>query len=448
LMAFRAFIRAALPYVEICSKIQSSLRREIPQGAKGSDPATQLGNAIQDGTISRDRVLQVVADCCPRMSEDGKRKFYNVISDGEKRFFNKTPFKDGALASKVCELANIELAKANVSEFIDFIANSSIDLRTETVVDTSSRNILIYGAPGTGKSYLAERMFACATEHLHRVVFFSEYQNADFVGTLRPAVDGETVTYRFVPGPLVNAWVDALQNPDRSVVLLIDELNRGNAPSIFGEAFQLLDRDEMGSSQYEITLPEEVARHISEKTCKTPNGEVLKKKYGFPQNLFIIGTMNSADQGVFPLDTAFKRRWSFRYMPIDFEKHREDAGFNEPYIRIGELEISWKDLAITMNAVLEENQITEDRFLGPYFVSPTELKSDSLSDVVAQKVLPYLWDDVLKLDDERSIIFNTADYKTFTALQSSFLAGGDVFNADVRQRLASRRDDAGPADES
>ena len=310
------------------------------------------------------------------------------------------------------------------------------------------RNTLFFGAPGTGKSFEAEKLVDCSKEHLHKVVFFAEYQNADFIGTLRPAADGETVTYRFVPGPLVNAWVDALQNPGQPVVLLIDELNRGNAPSIFGEAFQLLDRDEMGSSQYEITLPEEVARHISEKTGKTSNGEVFTEKYGFPRNLFIIGTMNSADQGVFPLDTAFKRRWSFRYMPIDFEAHRGFAGFQESHITIGGLAISWVDFATTINSLLEENQITEDRFLGPFFVSPTELRSGGLSDVVAQKVLPYLWDDVLKLDDERSIIFNTADYKTFTALQSSFLAGGDVFNADVRQRLASRRDDAGPADES
>ena len=135
-------------------------------------------------------------------------------------------------------------------------------------------------------------------------------------------------------------------------------------------------------------------------------------------------------------------------MPIDFETHRGLAGFQESHITIGELAISWVDFATTINSLLEENQITEDRFLGPFFVSPTELRSGSLSDVVAQKVLPYLWEDVLKLDDERSVIFNTADYKTFTALQSSFLAGRDVFNADVKQRLALRRDDAESADES
>ena len=105
---------------------------------------------------------------------------------------------------------------------------------------TVPRNTLFFGAPGTGKSFAAEKLVECDEKHLHKIVFFSEYQNADFLGTLRPTVDGKTVSYRFVPGPLVTAWVDAMQNPDQPVVLLIDELNRGNAPSIFGEAFQLL----------------------------------------------------------------------------------------------------------------------------------------------------------------------------------------------------------------
>ena len=100
--------------------------------------------------------------------------------------------------------------------------------------------------------------------------------------------------------------------------------------------------------------------------------------------------------------------------------------------------VSWVNFATTINSVLEENDIAEDRFLGPFFLSPTELKTDSLSDVVAQKVLPYLWEDVLKLGDERSIIFDTIAFNSFTSLQSAFLNGDDVFNADIRHRLGEQ----------
>lgn len=437
LMALRAFIRATKPYLAICAEILGELQSEIPAEVHGTDTATKLGKAIQTGAIPRERVLKALADLNPQLSADAKEKFYEVVADSNKRFFNKTPFKDGALPSKVCDLANIELAKVNVSEFIDFIANSSVDLRMESQHDVASRNILIYGAPGTGKSFEADNLITSVPEHIHKAVFYSEYQNADFVGSLRPSVSEEKVTYRFVAGPLTNAWVDALLHPDEPVVLIIDELNRGNAPSIFGEAFQLLDRGESGASQYEINLPEEVAKHIAEKTGRSTDDSITEK-YGFPRNFYIVGTMNSADQGVFPLDTAFKRRWNFRYLPIDFSKHGAAPGFSSLSIKIGKLLVSWVNFATTINSVLEENDIAEDRFLGPFFLSPTELKTDSLSDVVAQKVLPYLWEDVLKLGDERSIIFDTIAFNSFTSLQSAFLNGDDVFNADIRHRLGEQ----------
>ena len=179
---------------------------------------------------------------------------------------------------------------------------------------------------------------------------------------------------------------------------------------------------------------------------KESDGGAIRLKYGFPRNFFIVGTMNSADQGVFPLDTAFKRRWHFRHVPTDFEKHKADANFHEPRIRIGELEISWLDFATTINTLLEENQITEDRVFRAVFPIPYRIEIGLFIRRCGPEGSPIPWEDVLKLDDERSVIFNTIDYKTFTALQSSFLARRDVFNVEVRQRLAVTRDDAEPAE--
>ena len=384
-------------------------------------------------------------------NQDTAEKLCQAASDNSWGLSHtKCFFRADIIDALCCNLLNLENNLVNVEALTRFLldhrdptsvwtaTDEQADANTPNELATVPRNTLFFGAPGTGKSFAAETLIKCGKEHLHKVVFFSEYQNADFIGTLRPAADGETVTYRFVPGPLITAWIDALINPDQPVVLLIDELNRGNAPSIFGEAFQLLDRDEAGASQYKITLSEEVEKYLVEQIHGAWDSRTIGEKYGFPRNLFITGTMNSADQGVFSLDTAFKRRWNFRYMPIDFDKHISEVNFERPCIKIGEFEISWVDFATTVNSFLERGQITEDRFLGPFFLSPTELRSDSMHEVIAQKVLPYLWEDVLKLDDERSLIFNTDNYKTFTALQFSFLSGKDVFNIEFTEHIAAK----------
>ena len=177
------------------------------------------------------------------------------------------------------------------------------------------RNVIFFGAPGTGKSYFAKSY--AGADHIERVVFFADYQNSDLVGYLQPQPDEiHGATYKFEKGPLIKALNAAFSRPDRPVVLLIEEINRGNAPAIFGELFQLLDRNNSGESQYSVGASSSVLKeleHIQEIT--------ETRQIWLPNNLFVVGTMNSSDQGVFPLDTAFKRRFSFKYLPIDYSAH-------------------------------------------------------------------------------------------------------------------------------
>ena len=293
------------------------------------------------------------------------------------------------------------------------------------------RNVLYFGAPGTGKSHNAEHYVDCQAEHFYRTVFFADYQNADFVGTIKPAMKGEDVCYRFEAGPLVNALKDAFSNPKTNVVLLIEEINRGNAPAIFGEMFQLLDRDKDGSSKYSIVVSESLQEYLG-----TPSDGPYLDPVRFPSNLFIIGTMNAGDQGVFVLDTAFKRRWHFKYIRIDFDAHLAMGGFSDLKIQLAGKNFSWAVFAKTVNEVLtDEVQVSEDRLLGPFFLSPTELDADDLTEAVAGKVLPYLWEDVLRYDD-RTLLFDS-NINSFAQLQNGLLSGKQVFSDKFNNRLSN-----------
>lgn len=435
------FAKAREVLLEKVSVIDSSVGTQVTKQKTDQKLFEYLKSADQDdATILKALVSEF-------NNHDTATKMLSAATDNSwglnhgKCFFRS---RSDIMNSLCCSLLNFENNVVNIAPLTNFILwhpepsrLMALDVTKKFLEEQTGgpRNMLLFGAPGTGKSFSAETLVDCNKGHLHKTVFFSEYQNTDFVGSLRPSISEDGVTYRFVPGPLTNAWVDALQHPDQPVVLIVDELNRGNAPSIFGEAFQLLDRDESGASQYQINLPEEVAKHIAEQTGRSASDGVVTKRYGFPSNFYIVGTMNSADQGVFPLDTAFKRRWNFRYLPIDFSRYVAQVGFSNPSINIGKFLVNWVDFATAINALLEKEGIAEDRFLGPFFLSPTELKSDSLTEVMAQKVLPYLWEDVLKLGDERSILFDTDAFTSFTALQSAFLRGENVFNADMRDEI-------------
>lgn len=164
-------------------------------------------------------------------------------------------------------------------------------------------NVLLYGVPGCGKSHEIKTKYCNDKKYMERVVFHPDYTYSDFVGQILPKTDGVTISYPFTEGSFTTILRKAIHDPGHMYYLVIEEINRGNAPAIFGEVFQLLDRED-GTSEYGINNFD-IAR------CVYGAG-MEEEEIKIPSNLTILATMNTADQNVFTLDTAFKRRWSLR----------------------------------------------------------------------------------------------------------------------------------------
>lgn len=264
------------------------------------------------------------------------------------------------------------------------------------------KNLIVYGAPGTGKSRMLEDEFGKAPL-TRRVVFHPEYSYFDFIGTYKPVpvydhdnrelftVDGQKISsgtpyidYQFVPGPFTQVLVEAWLDPANMHTLLIEELNRANAASVFGEVFQLLDRNSDGSSEYLFEPSRELREYLNHAGIEP----FIRDGVGLPSNMNIVATMNSADQGVNIIDSAFKRRWNFKYLRIDID----NAVHKDAELRYAGQIITWGTFITAVNDKLKHLRVNEDRLIGPYFIKPSELHNKSAID----KLLLYLWDDVLR----------------------------------------------------
>lgn len=262
-----------------------------------------------------------------------------------------------------------------------------------------SHQIIFYGPPGTGKSYTIKQIMdrlGIPEDNVFRTVFHPEYDYSDFVGTYRPIMERlenreERLNYKFIPGILLRSYVEACIQDD-PVVLVIDEINRGNCSAIFGDFFQLLDRNSMtGESQYSINVPLEISEFIKEQLLLEEDGEHLK--LAFPSNFYIFATMNTSDQSVFPVDSAFIRRWSWRYQGINYE---DAANF---YIKIMEEYYSWEDFLRKINAKIYSITESEDKQLGNRFIMPFGNSAVIHTQSFVEKVLFYLWNEIYKHED-------------------------------------------------
>lgn len=313
-------------------------------------------------------------------------------------------------------------------------------------------NRIIFGAPGTGKSHKLEEDSKLFGENMERVTFHPNYSYAQFVGTYKP-IQGENPTdikYEYIPGPFMRTYVNALNNPEKKFLLLIEEINRANVAAVFGDAFQLLDRKN-GVSEYPIATSEDIKKHLLEKLDCLKDQDINelsdeeKKMYlemKIPENMYIWATMNSADQGVFPMDTAFKRRWEFEYISVN---EPEQVAKIEKYVipMCANTEqgyyVNWNDLRTRINSILIDNcKVNEDKLLGPFFISKNvlddikankdekdrilaidkESRSDEDNNILAEickkeisymkafesKVIMYLFEDVMKMRAEKIFI--------------------------------------------
>lgn len=305
-------------------------------------------------------------------------------------------------------------------------------------------NKIFYGTPGCGKSYYIDHTLLgkdketkehkgnYKKENIIRTTFYQDYSNTDFVGQILPKVvkgengDKDTVEYIFNPGPFTRALIRAISNPTKKVALVVEEINRGNAPAIFGDIFQLLDRDSDGISEYGI-VNVGVLDYLNDYVFEV-DGE--KKKYIFeeikiPGNMDIFATMNTSDQNVYTLDTAFVRRWDKEKIKNSFK----DCSFATT--KVPGIEYTWQEFVDSINKHiakhLEDLQVNEDKQIGAFFVKESLLKAND-PEKFAHKVFDYLWSDVAKLD--HGVFFNHFD--TLEALIEAYVkTGAAVFKTGI-----------------
>ncbi len=291
-----------------------------------------------------------------------------------------------------------------------FVNDSSLNF-LETRRIRGGNNILLYGVPGCGKSYIVEKKYCREAEEVERIVFHQDYTYMDFIGQILPCLNDNKVTYNFIPGPFTRILKKSYRNPDKKYYLVIEEINRGNAPAIFGDVFQLLDRDETGNSFYKISN-KDIAREVYGENNQ-------QRKVFIPSNLTVLATMNTSDQNVFTLDTAFQRRWKMRMVENNVDKAREISNH-----KILDTDVTWKLFNKKINELILVHNVgsssAEDKRLGTYFVSLEDLiyldpddasltkdeveKAKDNNRNFPEKVLKYLWDDAFKFT--RNQIFN------------------------------------------
>ena len=257
----------------------------------------------------------------------------------------------------------------------------------ESLRISCGENILLYGVPGSGKSWTIAHEYCKKNTKVERLVFHPDYTYAEFVGQILPDVQDGAVTYKFMPGPFTSILRDAYQNPNDEYILIIEEINRGNAPAIFGEIFQLLDRMTESKTVNEVTYQAGTSEY--EITNRYMAIEIYgdeKHKIRIPSNLSIIGTMNTSDQNVFTLDTAFQRRWNMRLIENSFKTVRSTLADAE----ILDTGVTWKHFCETVNNLILDNKnklaSAEDKRLGVYFVHENDLKYDNAFAYLKEKI--------------------------------------------------------------
>ena len=418
--------------------------------------AIKLGTEIRDCLVNGAKVIEDFSDLS---SIDDYKKLYKELNDVTKGYVNRSWFMKYyfMLFPELFASDYSDVAQRNVLSAIDIpqekyplvrmgqiklytddcgisnvmfnrifwdnytgeaiVAKNSEDLialmyKTNIKAKCCKYNRIIFGAPGTGKSHtlegdrkelLYENRDADEKEldlsqygSYERVTFHPDYSYANFVGTYKPVPKGDEIAYEYVPGPfmriLVKALESAMTDTPKPYVLLIEEINRANTAAVFGDVFQLLDRKD-GISEYPIQTSQDMRKYLAKELMVS---EDECKEIRIPDNMFIWATMNSADQGVYPMDTAFKRRWDFTYIGIDDgEENIPDRVFI-----YDNKAVKWNDIRKAVNNVLEkEYGLNEDKLLGPFFISRNVLENadDELFwRTFDNKVLMYLCDDALR----------------------------------------------------
>lgn len=292
---------------------------------------------------------------------------------------------------------------------------------------------IYYGAPGTGKSKTIKDL--TFGESVIRTTFHPDSDYASFVGTYKPiteevvlrdcngkkVIDEETnevvkeerIAYKFIPQAFLEAYAEAWKKlgSSKKQFLIIEEINRGNCAQIFGDLFQLLDRNEYGFSDYPIVADKDMQKYLEKEFAgwEITNKDEINQLYGeanmvnlimkgerlvLPSNLYIWATMNTSDQSLFPIDSAFKRRWDWKYVPIREGRDKETNAPLNWYINTGDKQYKWWSFISKVNELIGSLTNSEDKKLGYFFCKAKDGEIDA--DLFVSKVIFYLWNDVFK----------------------------------------------------
>ena len=292
---------------------------------------------------------------------------------------------------------------------------------------------IYYGAPGTGKSKTIKDL--TFGESVIRTTFHPDSDYASFVGTYKPiteevdlrdcygkkvidddtkeVVKEERIAYKFIPQAFLEAYVKAWKKlgSGKKQYLIIEEINRGNCAQIFGDLFQLLDRNEYGFSDYPIVADKDMQKYLEKEFAgwEITNKDEINQLYGeanmvnlimkgerlvLPSNLYIWATMNTSDQSLFPIDSAFKRRWDWKYVPIREGRDKETNAKLNWYINTGNKQYDWWSFISKVNELIGSLTNSEDKKLGYFFCKAKDGEIDA--DLFVSKVIFYLWNDVFK----------------------------------------------------
>lgn len=385
-----------------------SAKVSVKESVKSNDAQTHLGvdiNNEEERPFTEFRKLLEKGDCLIGFKKKGLYEYYfyglkkkdaDSLKDSikEKFYFNGNYTTTRVSSSILSECEENESA----NDYKGFVTNS--------------KQIIYYGVPGSGKSNAIEELTSepkIASAQKVRVVFHPDYSNADFVGQIMPKKVGDSISYDFKAGPFADILKRAYDEPNKPFYLIVEEINRGNAAAIFGDVFQLLDRDDEGWSKYGIT---------NEEVSKIIHGDELAKKMGFmvklPPNLSILATMNTSDQNVFTLDNAFQRRWNMVHVKnafpedLDESKAKDKAIINQRDASIEGTSLAWGKFLFGdgdrpgINSIISSLSYNsgmsslEDKRLGCWFVinKDGEIAKGDFSN----KVLKYLWDDAFHFD--------------------------------------------------
>lgn len=489
--------------------------------SNAASPDTPISKQIKIQTIARALTEGFV------QQDKGRREFACAFRKDFIYFYLNN--SDWLHTGHVSELAEHIMPEEDSGVTFNFVTNYFSDF---------SRNRILFGAPGTGKSFTLNKekdeLLADGGE-CERVTFHPDYSYANFVGTYKPTMlgpindfsvgvdekdvlsilldksktaqdkytllydkfkdDGLTrlpillglytdesfktlkkdgtdaagdnsvernhgrairpyvnlitdkksvpeIAYEYVPGPFMRTLVKALKNSKtnepKPFLLIIEEINRANMAAVFGDVFQLLDRDDKEVSEYPIQASEDIKKYLAKELGDLPNDY---SEIRIPDNLFIWATMNSADQGVFPMDTAFKRRWDFTYLGIDDSEAKISGKTVELGTGANKRLVEWNELRKAINLELSSYKVNEDKLLGPYFLSKKVIPETEPIDptkfiaTFKSKVIMYLFDDAAK--QKRQTLFDGCNDKTkYSSICKEFdIKGVFIFSKNISDKF-------------